>query len=256
MIPTSGPLERLRAANPVPAATVAPVRPDPVLFRAIVSGELEERPPVRPRPARRRLRLVAPALAVTGLLGGAVAYGLLREPAPKPQTTGCYERADLEARTEIVGVGAEGPLAACAELWQQGVLGPGGEVPALTECVLSTGVVGVFPARTSGQDVCSSLVNPTTTGITSPATTIAPPTVDVNERFRLFREAVLPRFVDAACVEPGAATDIVRRELDRAGLGDWRIASAGPFTADRPCATLGFRPEAGEVLLVPSPARR
>lgn len=255
MIPTSGPLERLRAANPVPAATVAPIRPDPVLFRAIVSGELEERPVVRPRPARRRRRLVAPALAVTGLLGGAVAYGLLRDPAPKPETAGCYERADLEARTEIVGVGADGPLAACAELWRRGVLGPGGEVPPLTECVLSTGVVGVFPARTTGVDVCTSLVSPTTTGVTLP-TTIAPPTADVNERFRLFREAVLPRFVDAACVDPGAATDIVRRELDRAGLGDWRITSAGPFTPDRPCATLGFRPEAREVLLVPSPARR
>ena len=254
MIPTSDPLERLRAANPVPA-TVAPVRPDPVLFGAIVSGELDERPPVRSRSARRRLRLVVPAVALTGLLGGAVAYGLLRDPAPKPQSAGCYERADLEARTVVVGVGRQGPLAACAELWREGVLGPGGDVPPLTECVLTTGVVGVFPARTTGVDVCTSLLGPTTTGIPSP-TTIAPPTAEVNERFRLFREAVLPRFVDAACVDPGAATDIVRRELDRAGLGDWRIADAGPFTADRPCATLGFRPEAAEVLLVPSPARR
>ncbi|HEX2047310.1 MAG TPA: hypothetical protein VHF27_06065 [Acidimicrobiales bacterium] len=253
MNPTSDPLERLRGVNPVPAAAVQQLRPDPVLLRAIVSGELDERRPTRSGPARRRTRLVAPALAVTGLLGGAAAYAYLRDPAPKPQTVGCYEQPDLEARTEVVGVGAEGPLAACAELWEQGVLGEGGEVPPLTECILGTGVVGVFPARAAGAGVCTSLSVPTTD---PPTPTTGAPSADVNERFRLFREAVLPQFVDAACVDPPGAADVVRRELARAGLGDWRVTDAGPFSADRPCATLGFRPEATEVLLIPSAPRR
>lgn len=255
MIPTSDPLERLRGANPVPAATVGQFRPDPVLFRAIVSGRLDE----RPAPARRRRRLLVPALAAAGLLGGTVAYAVLQEPAPKPQNAGCYESADLEARTLVVGVGAEGPVAACAEVWRQGLFGTGGDVPPLTECVLPTGVVGVFPARTSGADVCSRLLRPPA-GVEPPApplpSTTAPPSVEVNDRFRTFREAVLPQFLDVACLDPRSATDIVRRELDRAGLGDWRVTTAGEFSADRSCATLGFRPEAGEVVLVPSPARR
>jgi hypothetical protein len=252
VIPTSDPLERLRHANPVPASSVE-VRPDPVLFRAIVSGQLV----VRPAPARRRRRLLVPALAVVGLLGGTVAYAVLREPAPKPQNAGCYESADLDSKTLVVGVGAEGPVAACAELWRQGRLGEGGEVPSLTECVLDTGVVGVFPARTTGQDVCTSLAGASTTVVPPlPGSTTVPPSADVNERFRVFREAVLPGFVEASCVDPRSATDIVRRELDRAGLGDWRVTTAGEFSADRPCASLGFRPEVGEVTLVPTTPRR
>ena len=250
MIPINDPLERLRAANPVPPET-AKTRPDPVLFRAIVSGDLD-RVPAR-RPARWRARILVPVLAATGLLGGTVAYALLRDPVPKPQNAGCYESADLEARTLVVGVGREGALAACAELWREGVLGTGGEVPLLTECVLSTGVVGVFPA-TPGDDVCGALTAPLST--TTPGTAASPPPTDVNERFRSFREAVLPQFLEAACLDPRTATEVVRRELDRAGLGEWRIASADDFTADRPCATLGFRPESSEIVLVPSSARR
>ena len=249
MIHTSDPLERLRAANPIPAASLTHDRPDPVLFAAIVSGALDGRS--RTGPGRRRLRLLVPALAVTSLVGGPVAYALLRDPAPKPQNAGCYETADLEARTEVVGVGPEGPLAACAELWLAGVFGPGAAAPALTECLLPTGIVGVFPADRGG-DVCAALRggSPTTTRVTAPGV------ADANERFLAFRDEVLPRFLDAPCVDPRSGSDLVRRELDRAGLGDWRVAPAGEFTADRPCATLGFRPESGEVALVPSPPRR
>ena len=252
---TSDPLERLRAANPVPAASVEQTRPDPVLFRAIVTGEVDRRPHRSPRPARRWLRLVVPSLALTGLLGGTVGFALLRDPVPKPQNVGCYETADLQAHTEVVGVGRDGPLAACAELWRRGVLGTGGEVPPLVECVLTTGVVGVFPA-TSGQDVCATLAPPAPLPTSPTAPPSPPPAVDVTERFRVFREAVLPQFVDGPCLDQRAASDVVRRELDRAGLGDWRITAVGEFTADRPCATLAFRPEIREVALVPSPPRR
>ena len=249
MISTSDPLERLRAANPVPAATVGRDRPDPVLFATIVSGQTDRRR--HPPPVHRRLRLLVPALALTGLLGGTVAYALLRDPVPKPQTAGCYETADLQARTEVIGIGREGPLAACAQLWREGVLGAGGEVPPLTECVLAAGVVGVFPAD-PGRDVCAALAGP----LPTTTVTTAPPVADVNERFRAFREVVLPQFADARCVDPRSATDVVRRELDRAGLGQWRVVPAGQFTAERPCATLDFRPASGEVVLVPSPPRR
>ena len=245
MIHTIDPLERLRRAIPVPPSTVARLRADATLFHAVTTGQLDVR-----RPVRRRLRLVVPALAITSTLGGAMAYGVLRDTPPKPQTVACYAQADLEADTRVVGVGREGALAACAELWRRGALGAGGQVPSLIECVLPTAVAGVFPAA-PGQDVCRSLVTAPEAPTTGPPPTVA----DVTERFRMFREAVLPRFVDAACVEAGPATDIVRRELDRAGLADWRIR-AGDFSPDRPCATLSFRPENREVVLSPSTPRR
>ncbi len=242
MMHTSDPLERLRAANPVPPEAMEALRPDPVLFRAVTSGAPAS------RRARRRSRILVAVLATTSVLGGAVAYGLLRDGVPKPQNVACYEQADLEARTDVVSVGDDGPIAACAELWQRGTLGPGGQVPPLVECVLETGVVGVFPAS-AGDDVCRRLVAPGAT-TTSPPPTLA----DVNDRFLAFRDAVLPTFRESPCVERAAATRLVRTELDRAGLSDWQIR-AGEFSAERPCATLSFRPENREIVLTPAPPR-
>ena len=244
MMRTSDPLERLRAVNPVPPATVERLRPDADLFRAIVSER-----PVERRPAPRRRRVLVPGLVVSSLLGGAVAYAVLRDGVPKPQTVACYAEADLEAHTATKSVGSEGPLAACAEVWRRGDLGSGGTVPPLVECVLPTGVVGVFPAR-AGTDVCAGVVP------RDPTTSAPPPTLaEVNDRFLAFRDAVLPRFLETACMDPRAGSDLVRAELDRVGLADWRVRS-GDFSPDRPCATLSFRPEAQEVVLTPSTPRR
>jgi hypothetical protein len=259
VIHRNDPLERLRAANPVPSRAAVLVRPDPVLFRAITAGGGGRR---RSRPSRPLVRLLAPALAVSMLVGGAVAYGVLREPGvPKPQSALCFDEADLEARADVVGVGREGPVAACAELWRRGDLGtPGGEVPPLAECVLNTGVAGVFPAA-PGDDVCRRLVAPPAAPPGSapgaPSTTApSPPTLaDLNDRFFAFRDAVLALFVDSPCVEPGVATATVRRELDRAGLADWRIRS-GEFSEERPCATLSMRPDNKEIVLTPATPRR
>ena len=247
------PLMRLRAANPIPPATVTEFRADPALFRAITTGTLGQGgAQTRRRARRRRARIAVPALAVAGLLGGAVAYGVLGDGAPKPHTVACYERADLEAHAAVVGVGREGPVAACAALWERGAFGSDREVPALAECLLPIGVVAVFPA-TPGHDVCRAVA-----GSQAPAaaTTAPSPTLaDVNDRFLAFREAVRPQFLDVPCVDPKDAAAIVRRELDRAGLSAWTVRS-GPFSPERPCATLSFRPEQAEVVLVPGTPRR
>ena len=263
MIHTSDPLDRLRAVNPVPPAEVALLRPDPVLFDRITSA-----PPVRtahPLRRRRRGRRVVPALVATSLLGGAVAYGLLRGGVTRPETVACFERADLSAATAVPAVEAAGPIEACADVWRRGTFGGGTEVPPLVACVLPTGVAGVFPA-TAGADVCTALnlvpitptppppppLPPTTTPGPAPA---PQPTADLNTRILNFRDAVLGQFVDAPCMAPATGADIVRRELDRAGLGDWTVVS-GAFSVDRPCATLSLRPEERQVLLVPAPPRR
>ncbi|HUR22291.1 MAG TPA: hypothetical protein VMZ73_00315 [Acidimicrobiales bacterium] len=261
MIHTSDPLERLRAVNPVPAAEVELLDPDPVLFHRITSA-----PPARiadPLRRRRRRRLV-PALMITSVLGGAVAYGVLRGGVTNPETVACFERADLLATTAVRNVEAAGLVETCAEVWRQGTF-VGTEVPPLMACVLPTGVAGVFPT-TAGTDVCTALnlvpisatppTPPPPPATTTPGPAPAPqPTADLNTRILAFRDAALGQFADAPCVAPATGADIVRRELDRAGLADWTVVS-GAFTADRPCATLSLRPEERQVLLVPGTPRR
>lgn len=256
MIDMSDALERLRAANPVPAAEVALLEPDPVLFRQVTAGGA--RVPAG-APPRRRARRLVPVLVVASLFGGAVAYAVLRGGVSKPETVACYERADLEAATEVAVVEDAGPVAACADLWRRGVFG-GTEVPPLAECALRSGVAGVFPAP-AGTDVCVTLdlvpVPSTAPAPDSPGPepSAPPPADDVNARILAFRNAALPQFLDAPCLTAQAGTDIVRRELDRAGLAGWAVVADG-FSSERPCATLALEAEARRVTLVPAPPRR
>jgi hypothetical protein len=256
LINTSDPLERLRAVNPVPAGLSTLPAPDTVLFERIVAGETVARPPVAPRRPRRRL---VPALLVTSLLGGAVAYAVLDDGVSKPQRVGCYETANLEARTEIVAVDERGPVEACADLWRRGALGRGGEVPPLAQCLLESGVAGVFPTG-QGDDVCARLGLGTVPSTATPRSTAPGPgsQADVNDRFLAFRDAVVPQFLATSCMEPRTGAAIVRRELAAAGLGDWAVrgGDGGPadgFSASRPCATLALEPERRQVALVPTP---
>lgn len=258
----SDPLERLRGANPVPLAAKLPA-PDRVLFHRIVSSQAAPGP-ARWRSQRSRSRRLAPVLVVlASLLGGTVAYALLRSDVTKPQTVACYARADPEADTAVVAVDRDGPVDACADLWRRGDLGGGAPVPALQLCVLESGVAAVAPAL-SGRDTCGALAGtPVVTSVPS-STVVAPPGEppgDVNARVLVLRDALLPPFLDAPCVDPQVGAAIVRRELDRAGLPEWTVrggegAAGDGFSPERPCATLSLRPDEREVLLVPAPPRR
>ncbi|HEX3621947.1 MAG TPA: hypothetical protein VHT97_06510 [Acidimicrobiales bacterium] len=270
---------RLRDANPVSPTQLAPATsPDAAaLFRRIVAAadvDLGRDLDVvvgRTRRPRRRLRLLVPGVVVAGLVG-AGAYAAVTRDVSKPQFVACYERADLGARTQVVSVRSGGPVEACAGLWAAGAFGAV-PVPGLAACTLDSGAAGVFPT-TTGADVCdrlglarppapgsSTTTAPSTGAVPSgppaaPATTAA----DENARFLAFRDAVLPQFLDAACVDPSTAQSVVRRELDGAGLADWAVrvgdGVGDGFSADRPCATLAFRPDERAVLLVPAPPRR
>jgi len=255
MINLSDPLDRLRAANPVLLTDPTLAPPDPILFQRITTSA-----PLRPDRPRRRARRFLPALLATSLIGGAAAYALLRGEVTRPQHVVCHELANLAADSAVVSVEEGGPVAACAEQWRRGVFGAGREAPELAECVLDSGVAGVFPV-TSGEDVCGRL------GLAPVVPTTAPPSTgpgatssDPAARVVAFREAVGDQFLTSPCVEPAAATAIVRRELDRAGLQDWTIRGGeglpgDGFSAQRPCATLSLRPENREVVLVPFPRR-
>ena len=253
MIDSSDALLRMRAANPVPAARVVLPEPDPDLFRRIVAGAPGAAVPA-PRRRRRSARRLVPALVVTTLLGGAVGYAVLRDEVTTPETVACHERADLTSRTEVAAVRDDGPLAACADMWRRGAFGAVAEVPPLTQCTLRSGLVGVFPA-TAGADVCAGLDLPPTPSSTSPPVPATDPPADVNARILAFRDATQTHFLSAPCLTPEAGTDIVRRELDRAGLAGWTVTAEG-FTPERPCATLSIQADIRRVSLVPGPPRR
>lgn len=258
MIDTTDPLERLRAANPVPAAEVGLIEPDAILFNRIITGATVGAGP--PRTRRRPGRRLVPALVASTVFGGAVAYAVLRDNVTKPETVACYGRADLESQTEVPAIGAAGPVEACAALWRDGAFGPVTEVPPLVACVLPTGVAGVFPA-TAGADVCTGLnlvpvatAPPPQPTSTTPGATVT--TADLGTRVIAFRDAVTAEILASPCVTAAAGDELVRRELQRAGLGDWSIVVNGSFTADRPCVTVAVRSEERQVMLVPAPPRR
>jgi hypothetical protein len=177
-------------------------------------------------------------------------YSLTRGEPSHLESVGCYDRADLRANTAIVDADGRGPLAICAEVWQQGALGKGAVPKRLEACVLQTGAVGVFPSSAAG--TCSKL------GLARlPASYAADA-----KRFSALRAAIVAQLGEPAsgssgrgpqCVHEADALALVRRQLDAHGYGDWQVKTAGgSFSAARPCAEPSF--DAGDkvVLLVPA----
>jgi hypothetical protein len=179
---------------------------------------------------------VAAALAVT-------AWALTQGPA-KQLTVGCYEAADLRARTVVVPAGETTPAQACAAVWRRGDFGTGRR-PTLQECLLSSGAVGVFPA-TAG-DVCRRLE-------LTPLSTVPPPQRPASAA--KLKEALVAKFLTKKCMKEAAAVAGVRTELRRFHVVGWRVRVEGHFTATRQCSGLGFDEEKRIVLLVPMPERK
>ena len=205
-------------------------------------------------PARRRgLLLLVAVSALLLVASGFTTYVLTREPTHL-DTIGCFATSSAEAGG-VTDARADGrdPVAICAELWRQGVVG---DVPVPTQlaaCVLESGTIGVFPA--SGTDTCARL------GL---AVLPASYAVEV-KRFVGLRDAIVGHLGAPAtgsslgsskCVGEQAARTAVRRELDALGYRDWQIEIAdidgsGHFTAERPCAEAAFDSKRKVVTLVP-----
>jgi hypothetical protein len=268
------PLERLRAANPVPAGQLDDLvfgAPAQALFRRIVA--LDASAPVRARqsrtpvapvttaprpPSRRRIPKVAVVGAALAVSVGVAGYALVGHQPSKSATVACFMAADLRANTAVVDVDRRGPGAACADFWATGAFGRPAIPPPLRACILESGVVGVFP-EDPGRDVCLDLgltaaapPSPTTTGGRGPGPTNGP--ISEDDRFLMFRDAILARVIGQPCIGPEPATALVREELGRAGLGGWTVRTGeGGFTAERPCASLSFLPAERTVVLVAGP---
>lgn len=182
----------------------------------------------RDRSRRRRRWLVGALVPAAALLLGAtgVATYVLTRPATHLESVGCYERADLGANTTIVSMDGRDPVAICAELWEDGDVGPG-SVPELAACVLPSGAVGVFPR--SGDETCNSLgLANLAAGFTESAKKVAD-----------LHAAVVARFA-IDCFDEARARRLVESELAAGGFRGWQVEVAGGgFGDERPCASFG-----------------
>lgn len=165
------------------------------------------------RAARRRKRRVVlvlvPAIIVLLGLTGFTTYALTREPTHF-ESLACYETADVNGNITVVDTDGRDPVAICAELWRDGVMGQGPAPESLAACVLETGPVGVFPS--SGEDTCERL------GLAD-----LPPTYTAqSQRFAELRDA-LRAAVDFKCLPEEEARAAATQVLARLGFARWHV---------------------------------
>jgi hypothetical protein len=194
------------------------------------------------RGERRRKRWLLGALVPAAvLLLGATGIGMyvLTREATHLESIACYATADLGADTTIVSAGGRDPVAVCAELWQDGVVGPGQAPARLAACVLESGAVGVFPA--TGPDTCNSL------GLAKLAEGFA-----INAgRVADLSGAVTARLA-IDCVGEREARELVGAELAARDFGAWRVQVAGDgYSGSRPCTQFGTDASGRLALLIP-----
>lgn len=198
----------------------------------------------RPRERRRKRWLLGALVPAAVLLLAATGVGtyLATREATHLESIGCYATADLAADTTIVSADGRDPIAVCAELWQDGVVGPEGSPERLTACVLESGAVGVFPAV--GPETCNSL------GLAKLAGGFA---VDAGRVADLSGAVTARLAID--CVGEDEAQELVKAELAARGFGAWRVEVAGDgYTAARPCTQFGTDASGRLALLIPAEA--
>lgn len=194
-------------------------------------------------PRRWPLLVLAPA-ALLVLAATALAV-MTREPAEIVGGIGCYAAPDVEASTAVVDADGRDPVAACAELWEEGALpSASGDAPPLVACSPPQGeAVWVFPGEPG---TCERLgLGSLPSGYETAAT-----------RFAGMREEMERRFEAAGCVGEREGRSIARKVLDANGFATWRVQVGGGetgegFTETERCASLSFDPVAKEVILAP-----
>lgn len=230
------PFDRLGQADP--ARTRDPAQPTSDRAEATYRGIVTSEP--QPRRSPRRWARV-PVLVGVALLLAAAAYVLTR-PITEPLTVGCYRSASLDADRIVLPANADIPAdELCRAEWETGgeFATDSDEPPPLTECVLETGTIAVFPSVDDG-DVCQAL------GLAPPDQ----PSDNGNQSIIELQDALVSRFLDE-CLDLPTATATVEEELARYGFTEWHVISNQPFTADRPCASLAIDPTTRSIELVP-----
>lgn len=229
--------ERLRAADP--AAATPPFDPASAQGQAVLERALSSSR--RPRAPR---RFAAVALVVAA--AGAVAAGFLnsRKPAAALDIA-CYTAPRLDASASVVRARPDRAVEACRALWRDGTLGPAASPPHLVACVLSTGVVAVFPG---GPGTCAELHRP----VASPG-----PSTGVDKVVTM-RDRLIAASNATGCLAPDEARADAEGALRDLSISGWSVvvgpgATGHGFDADRPCATFAFEQGRKQVVLVPFP---
>lgn len=185
------------AANPVPHPDRT--APSPVhLAGAVVAAR-----------RRRRTRLLAPAAVAAIGLSAAATYALLPAGTHQPLTVSCAAYLNDEVTTGVVADG-RGPTQECARVWARGQMIAGQRsVPPLQACVHGDQVT-VYPAA----DACSKLRRAPFAGYSGSQTTA----ITVNAGLTDFQNK-------HGCTSPAALAALARDQLNRAGLGAWKITN-------------------------------
>jgi hypothetical protein len=240
MTPNDDARDRLRAANPVPPGEEpsADTNEAQAMFRAIVSTPVEI-PRARKRSwLRRRAWVLIPVAAIGAAAAG---YGLFRK-ATGTLDVGCYQRPDLTSPVTVLPNVPDGPVAACAPLWQPpGEYNLDGSTPAPRQvaCILDSGAIGVFP-DTLGSDTCAELKLARYFD--------AGPRGEL-EQVLAFRDSLGLTFA-GRCFHREEALAEARRQLDAFGLTDWTVEVTREFTAADPCASTALPPGEHKVFIV------
>jgi hypothetical protein len=228
-------VEAFRRANPVPASQTEGRRSMPsahALFADIVA----ERPPRVSRRLRRRVLLIAIAVALIGLL--LAAFVLVRKDATDPSTdVACYAAPDLHAR-RILTAPLGDPRQTCARLFEEGAFAGVGikhaPAPGFDVCSLA-GAPAVFPGESGS--VCKRL------GL---------PEASVGDPKMAKATTEMDRRVSASCMPREPAVRIIESVLAKYGLKGWTI-ELGPSEYDsaHPCTSMGIHPGTRTIMLIP-----
>jgi len=221
--------ERLRAANPMPAAGTAGRRASPD------ADELLQRV-MRSRPRPRRSALVV--IAITLLLVSALAaFAIVRAARAQHQIgVECYTSADLSSR-RVVAPNAGDPVAACTRAWTAGTLGSG-PVPHFALCVTPTDALGAFPGESG--TTCQRL------GL---------PVAIVDHDAAIVFAADLGRRTQAQCRNEAETRAVVEERLHAYGLTDWvvDVSRDHPLSLAEPCASVFIDTHGKRVVIISAP---
>lgn len=212
-------------------------------------------PPKKSLPRTRRwlIPLIAAVTLVGFGAGGAAYAGLFGNTVTQRLAVLCYSAPSTSAQYVPVATTSEGPVASCAQAWEEGHVG-GGPTPLLVACVNHQGVVAVFPSP-PGASVCAQLglpaLPPGVTGSGSTTTTARPSvTLPPGSMPAALRDAIISQ-MQAQCLSAPVAERTLTLLLANAGVS-WTV-SVGAFSPARPCASPGFDEIHHQVVIVGIP---
>lgn len=219
------PFEWLRSVDPLPTDS-EPGDPQAILQRVLAE---------RPVGSRRHRRLVAIGATGIAVMCAAAATWITTRDTTDPSQVACYAVASLAADPLVIDRGTD-PIAACATEWAS-VPDAAGPIPELQQCLLESGVVGVFPGP--GPHVCDEMnLDRASAELTPEAEALLNVENELREQFL------------AHCVPLAEGAALAEVALIESGLSGWTVSQL-PDRVEEPCSSLGVDVAAKTVVIAP-----